>query len=397
MVNSIMTETAGSLQEQMEMLEEYLLENYEFRHNVLSDKFEIRERKGEQAFRTLSREAFNTLIRRIKKDGLEITSLKQNLEEFIYSEETLSFDPITHYLSHLPQWDGQNHIGKLFGRIPGITTEQQYLLAIWLRSAVAHWLNMDMLHGNETVITLIGRQGCGKSTFCARLLPEQLRCYYLDHLNLANKFDKEMALTSNLLVNLDELEQIKPSQHAELKQALSKNRVNGRPIFGRAQNDRRRFASFVSTTNNPRPLTDPTGSRRFLCIQIPDKQILDNDGEIDYQQLYAQVVHELREEKMRYWYTEEEVKRIQELNADYQQVTDLSTMIETCLRHPEENEVVVPLTTAQISEVINRTYPGVKTGAGFCVKLGIMLKRMEFQRRSMGKGQEYYIVPRKVA
>ena len=397
MVNSIMTETAGSLQEQMEMLEEYLLENYEFRHNVLSDKFEIRERKGEQAFRTLSREAFNTLIRRIKKDGLEITSLKQNLEEFIYSEETLSFDPITHYLSHLPQWDGQNHIGKLFGRIPGITTEQQYLLAIWLRSAVAHWLNMDMLHGNETVITLIGRQGCGKSTFCARLLPEHLRCYYLDHLNLANKFDKEMALTSNLLVNLDELEQIKPSQHAELKQALSKNRVNGRPIFGRAQNDRRRFASFVSTTNNPRPLTDPTGSRRFLCIQIPDKQILDNDGEIDYLQLYAQVVHELREEKMRYWYTEEEVKRIQELNADYQQVTDLSTMIETCLRHPEENEVVVPLTTAQISEVINRTYPGVKTGAGFCVKLGIMLKRMEFQRRSMGKGQEYYIVPRKVA
>lgn len=397
MVNSIMTETAGSLQEQMEMLEEYLLENYEFRHNVLSDKFEIRERKGEQAFRTLSREAFNTLTRRIKKDGLEITSLKQNLEEFIYSEETLSFDPITHYLNHLPQWDGQNHIGKLFGRIPGITTEQQYLLAIWLRSAVAHWLNMDMLHGNETVITLIGRQGCGKSTFCARLLPEHLRCYYLDHLNLANKFDKEMALTSNLLVNLDELEQIKPSQHAELKQALSKNRVNGRPIFGRAQNDRRRFASFVSTTNNPRPLTDPTGSRRFLCIQIPDKQILDNDGEIDYLQLYAQVVHELREEKMRYWYTEEEVKRIQELNADYQQVTDLSTMIETCLRHPEENEVVVPLTTAQISEVINRTYPGVKTGAGFCVKLGIMLKRMEFQRRSMGKGQEYYIVPRKVA
>lgn len=397
MVNSIMTETAGSLQEQMEMLEEYLLENYEFRHNVLSDKFEIRERKGEQAFRTLSREAFNTLIRRIKKDGLEITSLKQNLEEFIYSEETLSFDPITHYLSHLPQWDGQNHIGKLFGRIPGITTEQQYLLAIWLRSAVAHWLNMDMLHGNETVITLIGRQGCGKSTFCARLLPEHLRCYYLDHLNLANKFDKEMALTSNLLVNLDELEQIKPSQHAELKQALSKNRVNGRPIFGRAQNDRRRFASFVSTTNNPRPLTDPTGSRRFLCIQIPDKQILDNDGEIDYLQLYAQVVHELREEKMRYWYTEEEVKRIQELNADYQQVTDLGTMIETCLRHPEENEVVVPLTTAQISEVINRTYPGVQMGAGFCVKLGIMLKRMEFQRRSMGKGQEYYIVPRKVA
>ena len=35
-----------------------------------------------------------------------------------------------------------------------------------------------------------------------------------DYLNLSNKFDKEMALTNNLLVNLDELEAIRPSQHA---------------------------------------------------------------------------------------------------------------------------------------------------------------------------------------
>ena len=79
---------------------------------------------------------------------------------------------------------------------------------------------------------------------------------YLDHLNLSNKFDKEMALTNNLLVNLDELDAIRPSQHSALKQTLSKNKVNGRPIYGASQEDRPRYASFVATTNNPNPLTD---------------------------------------------------------------------------------------------------------------------------------------------
>ena len=51
----------------------------------------------------------------------------------------------------LPKWDGQNHIARIFGRIPGITSEQLNYLTIWLRSAVAHWMQMDMLHGNECV------------------------------------------------------------------------------------------------------------------------------------------------------------------------------------------------------------------------------------------------------
>ena len=118
---------------------------------------------------------------------------------------------------------------------------------------------MDLLHGNECVPTLIGAQGCGKTTFFHRLLPPELREYYLDHLNLSNKFDKEMALTNNLIVNLDELEALRPSQHAALKQTLSKSKVNGRPIYGASQEDRPRYALFVSTTNNLHPL--PPSSR----------------------------------------------------------------------------------------------------------------------------------------
>ena len=136
--------------------------------------------------------------------------------ELVQSDEVESFNPIGDYLEHLPQWDGQNHVARLFGCLPGVSTEQLDFLSVWLRSAVAHWLQMDTLHGNECVPTLIGAQGCGKTTFVARLLPPELREYFLDHLNLSNKFDKEMALTNNLIVNLDELDAIRPSQHAAL-------------------------------------------------------------------------------------------------------------------------------------------------------------------------------------
>lgn len=256
---------------------------------------------------------------------------------------------------------------------------------------------MDMLHGNECVVTLIGAQGCGKSTFCASLLPPHLRSYYLDHINLGNKNDKEMALTNNLLVNLDELDQIKSGQHAELKQTLSKVMVNGRPIYGRAQKCRQRFASFVSTTNNPRPLNDPTGSRRYLCIRIPDGEFIDNEVTVDYNQLYAQVVCELKENQMRYWFTNEEVKRIEELNQGFQNQISLEGILDVCFRHPEDGEFVRPLSVSEILSEMRSEFPTLKTTDTMNVRLGKMLKTQNYERKRITQGSVYYIVPKRTA
>ena len=212
------------------IIEQYLTDTYLFRRNELNGKLEFAIIETDEdghgvekkpTFRPLTQEALNSIIIRAKREGIcEKGSPKQDITDYVHSEEVATFNPIREYLEHLPQWDGQNHVARLFSRLPGISTEQLSFLAIWLRAVVAHWLQMDTLHGNEVVPTLIGAQGCGKTTFFRRLLPTELREYYLDHLNLSNKFDKEMALTNNLLVNLDELEAIRPSQHAALKQTL---------------------------------------------------------------------------------------------------------------------------------------------------------------------------------
>ena len=410
-------ETPGASQFGTLAIELFLMENYRFRRNILNGKVEFatlpkaaQTAEGNTVgtsdslssgfdeanlqFRTLTPAALNSIVIRAKKEQvLEKGSPKTEITEWVESEEVPEYNPVQYFLGHLPVWDGQNHIAQVFSRIPGLSSELLNYLTIWFRSAVAHWLQMDMLHGNECVPTLIGSQGCGKTTFVRRLLPVNLREYYLDHLNLANKFDKEMALTNNLLVNLDELDAIRPSQQASLKQTISVSKVNGRPIFGRAQEDRPRFASFVATTNNRHPLKDATGSRRYICILIPDGQLIDNTGEIDYGQLYAQVVYELQELKAPYWFNNEEVARIQQLNQEFMDQKDLGEMFAACFRQPKEGEPCKKMNCDQIISIIQHEYPSLQNTVGNRVRLGKMLSAAGFKSKDHSHVIYYEVVP----
>ncbi len=390
---------SSSHNECMLVIEQFLIDNYLFRRNVLNGKVEFKPKADTSAdYRPLTQEALNSIIIHALREGLgEDCNPKTDITMYVNSEEVPQYNPVEEFLNNLPQWDGQNHVARLFSRLPGISTEQHAFLAVWLRSTVAHWLQLDTMHGNEVVPVLIGAQGCGKTTFLRRLLPCQLRQYYLDHLNLSNKFDKEMALTNNLLVNLDELEAIRPSQHAALKQTLSKNKVNGRPIFGKAQDDRPRYASFVSTTNNPHPLTDATGSRRYICLTIPKGQLIDNTGVIDYEQLYAQVMYEIIQLGTPYWFNNEEVARIQQLNLAYMQQKDIAEMVKVCFRKPTEGEKVKSLNTTEMLEIIRNEYPNVAVTTKAKVELGRVLADLDYERKSHSNVAYYKAVPRTAA
>ena len=390
-------ETLGASQTGMLAAELYLITHYLFRRNVLNGKVEVAVKPAEgqePLWKPLTQSALNSIIIRAKRACIcEDGSPKSDIVEYVNSDEIDIFDPIADYLEHLPKWDGENHVARLFDRLPGVDSELMGYLATWLRSAVAHWLQMDTIHGNECVPTLIGAQGCGKTTFFVRLLPPHLREYYLDHLNLSNKFYKEMALTNNLLVNIDELDAIRPSQHASLKQTLSKSKVNGRPIYGASQEDRPRYASFVATTNNPHPLTDVTGSRRYICLTIPEGKYIDNASEIDYDQLYAQVLYELRVQKSPYWFNNDEVARIQQLNQNYLEQKDIADIVRICFRKPEPGELAQSMNCERLLEIITKEYPSVKATHGTKVYLGKAMHTLGFESTDCGHVAHYKVIP----
>ena len=158
-------------------IECFLQENYEFRHNVLSGKVEFRQiTNSDQTdeWSVVTAKVMNSIVRKAKMEYIGKNSPRTDIEEYINSDAVKEYDPISDYLTHLPEWDGKNHVADLFNRIPGLTSEQLSWCSTWLRSTVAHWLGLDHLHGNECTPILIGRQGCGKTTFAMSLLPPAL-------------------------------------------------------------------------------------------------------------------------------------------------------------------------------------------------------------------------------
>lgn len=392
---------ASAVNDDLLQIEEYLSQHYLFRNNVLSGKYEVAKLtnpQGEKAeeklcFVPLTPERWNSIIWDMQMAMPDVKSVAKSAEILVHSDHTPTFDPIEDYIHKLPQWDGKDHVGQLIGCIPGLNGYGEEWIRTWLRSMVAHWLKMDNEFGNDVVLLLMGPQGCGKSTFSQRLIPGSLREYYLDHLNLSNKFDKEMALARNLLVNIDEFDQVKNSQQAELKHTISKTKVNGRRIYATVQTDQHRYASFVATTNSLHPLKDPTGSRRYLCIEIPAQQIIDNTQDIDYEQLYAQIYAELKAGK-RCYFTREESILLQQANEPYQQNFDFATITKHCFRKPRKGEAAPAINVSDMMMEIYNHYPQLACSPRNNVNLGVALRAQGYQWKHTNHGNAYYAVVR---
>ena len=117
-------EEDGGDAEDLRMLQQLLSEHYELRNNVVAGRLEFRLRDGSNApFRQLTIEAENSMIIQAKLALGDVKGLKSNLTMLLHSEEIEEYDPVSAYLSNLPHWDGQNRVAELFGRLPGISSE----------------------------------------------------------------------------------------------------------------------------------------------------------------------------------------------------------------------------------------------------------------------------------
>ena len=401
--NEAQTQTYGQQSTNSETQEEenmnllpaicFLEQNFQFRHNVLSGIVEYKKNgENDILFQPLTNAALNTLIIKAKMDMPEEANLKSDIKTYLESDMIPLHDPVKEYLDSLPKWDGVDRIANFWKRIPGLSDEKVEYLHIWHLSTVVHWMGKDEEHGNETVPLFIGNQGCGKSTFCLHILPPQLRRYYLDHFNLGNKFDKEMALSNSLLICLDEIDQYKKGQIAELKQALSKVSVNSRKIYGRTIDHRQRYASFIATTNNRHPLMDKTGSRRYLTIGIPDGEFVDYKSAIEYDQLFAQLKHEIEVEQKRYWFTNDEIARIQELNTPFEATIDLEHMISSFFHKPENGEKCEGVTSMDIRKSLSSEYPEIPASNFSSIKIGLALKELKVKKMRSKRGITYSLI-----
>ena len=368
----------------------FLNENYEIRKNVMRGVAEFRERTGIGfAFRDLTEEARNSITMRALRQGIKCWD--KDIRRYVNSDDIELYDPMNEYLDTLPKWDGKDRVEALAKRIPTSYEEWPELFHLWMRSMVAMWMGKGQLTGNSLVPLLIGRQGCGKSSFCRILLPQHLRDYYNDRINFKNETDLNLGLTSFGLINLDEFDKITQRQQIVLKYLVSTADLKYRPPYGKAYSEHRRFASFIGTTNEMMPLTDPSGARRFICVMVEGD--VDFKTSVDYPQLYAQLLYEIHNGE-RYWPSREQEQQLIQRNLSYQQLSGLGEMLMAVLQRPADDDPNAKwMSLKEISVLLKQSFKGYKEESNTFRKIGAFLNRPEYRFKSQHKmtGTFYWV------
>ena len=375
--------------------EAYMKEHYTLRLNVMTGIPEYRQNALGYGFQPLDQAARNTMAIKALKAGVD--SWDKDLARYIDSNLIPRYEPMADFLRHLPKWNGKHdYVGELArrvktdrsaeGRLQGKNPYWEEDFHKWMLSMVAQWLGKNRQHGNAIVPLLIGPQGSGKTTFCSRLLPGYLQTYFNDRISMKNDNDIFLAMSGYALINIDEFDAMSKSQQPLLKYLISKHDVKFRPPYGKTMEERQRFASFIATTNNLRPLTDPTGSRRFICVYADE---IDNSGIINYDQLYAQLYAELQQGR-RYWFEDEDNQRIIEQNRDFLQVCDYGRMIELTYLPPSETDSDAGFVFLQdIVKRLARSFPNFTISNNTDREIGRKLMLMGYKRKHQTKGASY--------
>ncbi len=365
----------------------FMEQNYQFRKNELTDSPQYRPVAWPYCdFRDVTDADRNTMTRRAHDAGLE--TWDKDIRRYIESNDIPLYNPLDEFLFQLPKWDGRDRLAEFAARVPTDDALWPRFFPLWMRSMVAHWMGRDRKHGNALVPLLIGPQGCGKTTFCGMVLPEELLDYYNDDIDFTKKFDLLNTLCSFALVNIDEFDAVTLSRQPQLKQLLSKRDVKFRQPYGKTITRRRRYASFIATTNNLQPLSDPTGSRRFLCVRITGT--IDTTTPVDYPQLYAQLLAEVKDGE-RYWLTDEETAELMLHNESFRQLDNIEEMVHALFRRPEPGDETIELSPAEMVTRISKRFPGVQANQSTVIKIGRVLSNMGCKTRHARRGNVWVV------
>ncbi len=368
-------------------MEEFMNRRYDFRYNLMSGGPEYRE-KNTFCFdyRPVTDRVLNSIALNAQKEGLQLWD--RDVRRFVFSDRIPDYAPIEDYLTRLPVWDGKDRIRPLAARIPCDNVRWEQLFYTWFLSMVAHWQGRDKQHGNSLSPLLVGGQGCGKSTFCFNLLPPDLNTYYTDSIDFSKKRDAELYLTRFGLINIDEFDQVSARHQGFLKHLLQKPVVNVRKPHATQVESVKRYASFIATSNHTDLLGDPSGSRRFICIEVTAP--IQTNVTINYKQLYAQAMEAIYKGE-RYWLNDEDENILKQTNREFEQASPLEQLFHCYLNPVEEEMEGEWLTAMQILSYL-QTKTRDKLAISKVGQFGRVLQKLNIPCRKSRKGTLYHLV-----
>lgn len=368
-------------------MDEFMKRRYEFRFNQLTSQVECRQRNSfDFYFRPVDRRLMASITMNAQYEGLKLWD--KDVVRYLNSDRVPLYQPVEEFLYGLPHWDGKDHIGDLAKRVPCENPHWAQLFRRWFLSMVAHWRGMGKSHANSTSPILVGPQAYRKSTFCRLILPPCLQAYYTDSIDFSRKRDAELYLNRFLLINMDEFDQIGINQQSFVKHILQKPVVNTRRPNASAVEELRRYASFIGTSNHKDLLTDTSGSRRYIGVEVTG--VIDVVRPIDYEQLYAQAMAALYHNE-RYWFDEKEEAILTEANQEFEQSPAIEQLFLVYYRVAEDEEEGEWLLAADLLQRIQKASK-MKFSPGQVNYFGRILQRLGVQSYRKTRGVYYHVV-----
>ena len=372
----------------------FLTMRYAFRYNTVLSCTEYRPvALPADSFIPLDSRMLRRIILEVQREGIEVGP--NDIRNYIESDYVRQFDPVGEYLASCEgAWDGHDHIGDLARTVPTDAPLWHKWFKTWLLAMVSQWQNQpSRLYGNSVAPLLISPQGYHKSTFCRRLLPDALKWGYTDSLTLSDRRQVMLAMSQQLLINLDEFNQISPRvQQGFLKNVIQLPSIKAKRPYGTHLEELPRKASFIATSNMTDILSDPSGNRRFIGIELTAP--IDTSRVPDHHQLFAQALQLLRNGS-RSWFDKAETEQIMLWNRRYEIQEPADQYFSLCFS--VANDPLDPsaewLSTAEIFDVIKQKV-GSSLQVNTLIAFGRKLANMPGMRRRKCETCTRYLVKR---
>ena len=380
--------------ENIEKMMKYLHEKYDLRYNMVMKYTEYVPKDKEWiGFQAVEPRVQKSLTLEVQLAGINV-SIK-DVRNFLESNFIKNYNPVEEFLfTCYDNWDGKDHIRALARTVPTNNPHWEDWFYTWFLAMVEQWHNRTgRQYGNSVAPLLISQQGYNKSTFCRRLIPPQLQWGYTDNLILSEKRQVLQAMSQCLLINLDEFNQISAKvQQGFLKNLIQLPNVKYKPPYGSHVQEFPRTASFIATSNMDDILTDPSGNRRFIGIELTGP--IDVSVRPNYQQLFAQAEKAIWNGEKTY-FDAEQTALIMENNRRYQQIDPVMQCFSESFTPTEDENEGTFMTAAAIFSELKAKY-GASLEAKSLLSFGRCLKNIDgLKRKRTMKGTEYLVIRRK--
>ena len=388
--NNNKKEDKNSVRSNIVSMMQLLESRYDFRYNTVMKYVEyLPKDKGWYGYRPVEPRVQKRMTLEVQLADIRV-SIK-DVRNFLESDYIKNYNPIDEYLFQCyDKWDGKDHIRALARTVPTANPHWADWFYTWFLGMVDQWRGYShRQYGNSVAPLLISKQGYNKSTFCRRLLPPELQWGYSDNLILSEKRQVYQAMAQFMVINLDEFNQISPQvQQGFLKNLIQLPTLKYKPPYGSHVMEFPRLASFIATSNMKDILSDPSGNRRFIGVELTGP--IDVSVRPNYQQLFAQALSALNNGEKSY-FDAQQVKLIMKSNSQFEIIQPIDQYFLLYFELVEDEKEGEYLTAAEIFDYLKKQIGSslkVNSLMGFGRKLANM---SELKHKRFADGMKYLV------